>query len=351
MFKRLSGEGFDFEKKFVMIVCVLLIILSFYLVKDILILIVYSFIMAYFLKPFYNWFLKRHFSKGISSILAITSSVIVVVIPFVLLAYFLVLNLIQLIIQYKEYIQNPEILNATISKVIGDFVQFPLLSSADFSGIISSLVSFIISFSKSFFSSIPIAIGYFFILVFIVYYILIHENDIIKSINEYVPLDIKRQKEILDKIAKSLKVLFKGYFLTGAAQTFIALIGYIIFGADNILILTFLTLIASLIPYVGTPIVWVPVGIYMFVTGNTFGGAGIIIYGALIVSMVDNFIRPILMSDKDTLHPALVFIGFVGGMIVFGIAGIILGPLILSITSIFFRFLNEHYSKNNTSLN
>jgi predicted PurR-regulated permease PerM len=167
-----------------------------------------------------------------------------------------------------------------------------------------------------------------------------------QSFNDYVPLSIKKQKEILKKIQKAIKVLFKGYFLTGIVQTMIAFVGYIIFGVDNLLVVTFLTLISSLIPYIGTPIVWVPIGFYMFVTGSQIGGIGIIIYGTLIISMVDNFLRPVLMSDKDTLHPALVFIGFIGGMGIFGISGIILGPLILSVTSIFFKFLKEHYVDN-----
>ena len=139
-----------------------------------------------------------------------------------------------------------------------------------------------------------------------------------------------------------MKVLFKGYFLTGLIQTFVAAIFYIIFGAPNVLILIFLTFIASLIPYIGTPLIWVPLGLYMIFTGD-LGGYGILIAGTLVISTIDNFIRPILMSDKDTIAPPLVFIGFIGGLFAFGIEGIILGPIIISITSILLRYLKEFY--------
>jgi len=102
-------------------------------------------------------------------------------------------------------------------------------------------------------------------------------------------------------------------------------------------------LFASLIPYLGTPLIWVPIGLYMIISGNEFGGIGLLIYGSLIISMIDNFLRPILMSAKDTISPPLVFIGFIGGMYSFGIGGIIIGPIIISITSILLRYIKEHF--------
>ena len=111
-----------------------------------------------------------------------------------------------------------------------------------------------------------------------------------------------------------------------------------------ILIITFLTLITSLIPYLGSPLVWVPVSFYMIIIGDTFGGLAILLYGTFVISMIDNFVRPVLMSDKETISPPLVFIGFVGGLFAFGITGIILGPIIISITFIFLKYVKEYYS-------
>ena len=81
----------------------------------------------------------------------------------------------------------------------------------------------------------------------------------------------------------------------------------------------------------------------MMFTGNELGGFWLLIYGSLVINLVDNFARPILMSDKDTISPALVFIGFIGGLIAFGISGIILGPLIIATTSILVKYLKEAY--------
>jgi len=170
-----------------------------------------------------------------------------------------------------------------------------------------------------------------------------YNRKMFRTLNEYIPLNLRRQDEILNSLQKNLKVLFKGYFITGIIQTMIAVFGYIVFGAPNILIISIITLFTSLIPYLGTPLVWVPISIYMIITGNEFGGVGLLIFGPLVISMIDNFLRPILMIHKDTISPPLVFVGFVGGMLAFGIIGIILGPIIISTTSILLRYLRENY--------
>ena len=170
-----------------------------------------------------------------------------------------------------------------------------------------------------------------------------YNKNIFAILNEYIPLSMRKQNEITRNVTKNIKVLFKGYFLTGIIQTGIAMIGYIIFGAPNLLILSFLTFFVSLIPYLGTPMVWIPVSLYMTIAGDQARGIGLFIYGTFIISMVDNFIRPILMSNKETISPPLVFIGFIGGMLAFGISGIILGPLVISITSILLKYLKEYY--------
>jgi predicted PurR-regulated permease PerM len=205
------------------------------------------------------------------------------------------------------------------------------------------IVGFILDITKNFFSSIPQVIAYFFIMLFITYYILIHNKKIFKTANDYIPLSLHKQNQIVKNIEKNLRVLFRGYFLTAIIQTFVAFIGYWLLGAPNLLIITFFTLIISLIPYLGTPLVWIPVSLFMMFSGNESGGFWLLIYGSLVINLVDNFLRPILMSDKETISPALVFIGFVGGLIAFGLTGIILGPLIIAITSILVKFLKEAY--------
>lgn len=331
------------EKNFLLMIGIAFILLTFYLIKDIYILLIYSMILSYFLYPLYNYFLTKLKNKKISSILTIVTVTLVLFIPIILLTYFLILSLIKLVLQYKIYIQNPEILNSTVSAFMSKFTNSQILEAIDYSEYLNNIVTFVVDLSKNFFNSIPIILFDLAIILFITYYILIHNKKVLTALNNYLPLSLKKQNEILKNLTKNIKVLFKGYFLTGIIQTLVAGLGYWVFGVPNLLIVISITLFASLLPYIGTPIVWVPVSLYMIITGQEFGGVGLLIYGTLIISTIDNFLRPILMSTKDTISAPLVFIGFIGGMLAFGISGIILGPIIISITSILLRYIKEHY--------
>jgi len=331
------------EKNFLLLITIIFILLSFYLIKGIFSLILYSFILSYFLYPVYSYFISKIKNERLSSIVTIMSVTVVLFIPLALLIYFLILSLIKLVVEYRVYLENPDILNISIEKFIEHFSNSTIFSGVNFSDYFSIIVSYILDVSKTFFSSLPIVILNFFIVMFITYYILVYNKKMLKTINEYLPLGFKKQEEILNNLAINLKVLFKGYFLTGVIQTLVALFGYLIFGVNNLLIVLSLTLFASLLPYIGTPLVWVPISIYMILTGNETGGIGLLIYGTLVISMVDNFLRPVLMSSKGSISPPLVFVGFVGGLLAFGISGIILGPIIISITSIFMRYLKENF--------
>jgi len=338
--RRFSQEN---EKKFILTLSIIFVLLTIYIMKDIFSVLIFSLILAYFLFPVYSFFFARTQKPRMSSILTLLTATIFIFLPLALLAYFLILNLVKLIVQYKFYIENPEVLNSVIYNFMEKFTNSQIFSAIDFSDFLNTFVLYVLNVSKNFFSSIPQMLLYFFITLFIVYYILVYNREILLAINEYVPLSIKKQNEILRNISKNIRVLFKGYFLTAIIQTGVALIGYLIFDVPNLFIILFLTLITSLVPYLGTPMVWVPVSFYMMVTGNEYNAVGLLLYGAFVISLVDNFVRPILMSDKDTISPPLVFLGFVGGMLVFGIQGIILGPIIISITAILLRYLKESY--------
>lgn len=332
------------EKYFILAISTLFLILAFIVIKDIFAIIIISLITAYFLFPVYEFYYKKTENERISALLTLFSGTFVIFFPFVMLMYFLVLNLIKLVLKYKLYIENPDILNSVFIEFFEKFTNSTVLSTVDFSEIFNSLVLYILDFTKDFTSGIPKSLVYFLITLFITYYVLTFNKKLLKNFNDYIPLGFKKQNEILRNITKNLRVLFKGYFLTGIIQTFVALIGYAIFGAPNLLIITFLTLITSLIPYLGSPLVWVPVSFYMIIIGDTFGGLAILLYGTFVISMIDNFVRPVLMSDKETISPPLVFIGFVGGLFAFGITGIILGPIIISITFIFLKYVKEYYA-------
>ena len=335
------------ERNFLLMLGALFLFLSFLVISDILTVLILSAILAYFLHPLYEGFLSRFESRSFSSILTLTCATMGFFLPILFLFYFLILNLGLLVLEYSEYIEDPEKLNTAVVTLVAQITNSDVFSSFDFSGILISILQSISGFVQSFLESLPLIVLNFFIILFITYYLFIYSKDIFRGLNEYIPLTLRKQNEIIRNVSKNIRVLFRGYFLTGLIQTGVACVGYIIldifYGFPNLLIVIFLTLIVSLIPYLGPPLIWVPICVYYFLIDIPQAGTLLFIYGITVVSLVDNFFRPILMSDKDTIPPPLVFIGFVGGTFAFGVLGLIIGPIIISITSILLRYLREYY--------
>ena len=126
-----------------------------------------------------------------------------------------------------------------------------------------------------------------------------------------------------------------GYILIGIIQGIATGIGLLIFGVPHALLLTVFAIFASIIPIVGPWLVWVPAAIYLFSIGNTTAAILFILYSAIIVSSTDNFLRPYIIARKTGVSSVIVLVGMIGGLFVFGILGIILGPLILSYLVLF----------------
>ena len=150
--------------------------------------------------------------------------------------------------------------------------------------------------------------------------------DYIKSLLPF-PKDV--EKKLFQYSEGITSSVLYGQVVIGIIQGIIAGIGFFIFQVPNPLFLTLLAILAGVLPIIGTALIWLPVAIYLFIAGNTFSTIGVLFFG-VISSTVDNIIRPMIVSRKTSIHSSIVLIGMIGGIFMFGIMGLILGPLILS---------------------
>lgn len=153
-------------------------------------------------------------------------------------------------------------------------------------------------------------------------------RNFLKSIS---PLPKRHDDEIEQKLKATTHGIVVGNFGTAMLQGAVGAIGFAIAGIDHVVLLGTVMAFTSLIPYIGAAAVWVPVAIYMFIQGDITWGLFITGWGALIVSLIDNFTRPFLIGGSARMHPLPTFLVVLGGILVFGLKGIIFGPLILSL--------------------
>jgi predicted PurR-regulated permease PerM len=106
-------------------------------------------------------------------------------------------------------------------------------------------------------------------------------------------------------------------------------------------ILGVIAFLLCIVPLLGSPVIYVPVAIGLFLQGNTTGALGILAFGFLIVSNIDNALRPFLIGGRTNLHPMLIFFSILGGVLLFGPVGVMAGPMLITILLTLFEVLRE----------
>jgi predicted PurR-regulated permease PerM len=133
----------------------------------------------------------------------------------------------------------------------------------------------------------------------------------------------------------------KGTIIIGVIQGSLGGIMFWIAGVPSFVIWGVIMVILSIIPAIGSGLVWAPAGIILLFTGNIWEGIFVLLFGGIFISLVDNILRPKLVGNDTEMHPLLVFFATLGGLISFGIIGFIIGPVIMAL----FLALWEIYGK------
>lgn len=185
-----------------------------------------------------------------------------------------------------------------------------------------------------------------FVLVFVLYFMLIGGKKMEAYINSILPFNETNTQEVIHKINMIIRSNAIGIPLLAVIQGGVALLGYFIFNVPNAWLVGLLTGFATVIPMVGTAVIWFPVAIYLALTGDWANGIGMALYGGLVVSQCDNLIRFVLQKKMANIHPLITVFGVVIGLKIFGFMGVIFGPLLLSLFLLFVDMFKKEYLDN-----
>jgi len=141
-----------------------------------------------------------------------------------------------------------------------------------------------------------------------------------------------RSVAYMTAVGNTVTAVMIGLLLTALVQGILAGAGYWVAGLKAPILLGAVTMVFALIPF-GTPLVWGTLGIWLIMTDRIWPGVGLLIWGALVVSSMDNLIRPLVISSATQIHFLLVLLGVLGGALAFGFVGLVLGPVILAMVS------------------
>ena len=160
----------------------------------------------------------------------------------------------------------------------------------------------------------------------------------VKKIKYLIPLKNHYQNKIVKRFGSVTRAVVYGHFITALIQGMVGVFGLYIFGIKSPLVWGGIMMVACMIPFIGAPVVWFPLGAFKIISGmassnssETIMGIGLLAYGFFIVASIDNLIKPKIIGDKAKIHPTIILLGILGGLAMFGIIGIVVGPLILSL--------------------
>jgi predicted PurR-regulated permease PerM len=156
-------------------------------------------------------------------------------------------------------------------------------------------------------------------------------RGILSLVRSLSPLSPEQESRVIEHLVATARGAVLGVLVVPLAQGAAAMVGYWALGVPNALLWGSVTVLACLIPLLGAPIVWVPIAIFLFFVGPTWKAIVLFVYGAGVISSIDNILKPMLLSGAARVHPLLGFLSVIGGTLAFGPAGLLVGPMVLSL--------------------
>lgn len=280
--------------------------------------------------------IKRHLLAALFSI----GILLIIVGPLVAIAALLIQQLLSVLNTVETFItQNPDFFSQSeLGQFITAQVQKLSLSYIDLNSIDirTNLISFVRQYSSRILSagtSVISGTGSFLMsiafIAFALYFCFLDGRYLASLIAKAIPIDSRYMAALMKKFAEITRHLFSGYILVALYQGFTAFIIMVIFGVKGALLFSVILMFASFIPLFGAAIVWVPVGVFLCATTSVVKGVLFLIICGVCVSMLDNFLRPLFLKDRIKVHPLIIFFAILGGLNVFGMNGLVLGPMIV----------------------
>lgn len=278
---------------------------------------------------------KRKMKRSLAAILITAEAILCFLVPLALVVWLLVINLQNINLDPQNIIAPFEEAAGIIKAKTG----YNILGGE----VISHVISILPSIGQTIMGGISSFAVNMFVLIFVLYFMLIGGKKMEQYMNDILPFNEINTQNVVHEINMIVRSNAIGIPLLAIIQGSVAMIGYWLFGAPNILLSGLLTCFASIIPMVGTTLVWIPIAIYMALIGNWLQAAGLALYGALIVAQLDNLIRFMIQKKMADIHPLITVFGVVIGLSIFGFMGIIFGPLLLSLFFVFVDMFKREY--------
>ncbi|MGH2569578.1 MAG: AI-2E family transporter [bacterium] len=172
---------------------------------------------------------------------------------------------------------------------------------------------------------------HFFVLLYTMFFFLMDGQALLRRILFYLPLPEEDESRMVDKFLSVTRATLKGTLLIGVAQGGLAGVAFAFAGIDGAMFWGTVMTVLSVVPGIGTAVVWVPAAVILVLRGHVVAGVGLALFCTLVVGSVDNVLRPRLVGRDTKMHELFIFFGTIGGILLFGALGFIVGPILAAL--------------------
>ena len=245
----------------------------------------------------------------------------------------------------------------SVTGMLNSLGQHPLLARFDLDQqfitdksveLLKAVTNFIVKNLSAFTENTILFLVEFAVMLYCLFYFLRDGAHLIDTISHYMPVDQRHINTFISEFLVTAKATLKFTFVIGGIQGLLGGLIFYITGIENPLVWGVLMVGLSIVPAIGSAIIWAPAGIIMLLLGHIWQGITILLFGAIVISLVDNLLRPILLGNDIQMHSLLIFLSTLGGIAVFGFSGFVLGPVIASFFLASWKLLLELYLEEET---
>lgn len=301
--------------------------------------LLWSCVLAVLFSPIYYWLLRRFpNSPNLSALATLLLSMLVVVIPVIMIAS----SVIDLALEFIQSMENSE---GGFDEYVDKLAEtLPIITdkleawNVDIDALrgeaqkLASTMANVVTKRSLLIGQNTVA---FFLntamMLYVAFFMLRDGKQMIASFKVTFPLDDEHETQLFTKFSEVIRATVKGNMVIGMVQGVLGGVAFWIVGIEAALLWGVMMAIAALIPAVGAALIWLPAAIYLFVVGETVSALGLALFGGLVISMIDNILRPILVGRDTKLPDYIVLLSTLGGLALFGLHGFVVGPLIAAL--------------------
>lgn len=329
----------------------LVALLFLYLLKPFFFPIFWAAVIAGIFQPLYQRINRRLNRATLSTAIIILVFAVIILLPLGIVASLTFNESVQL---YGKLNPNAQNIDSGFQHMLNVIANNPLTKlfnvneaflSDKAAQVVRSIMNYILTHLTDLTQNTLAFLVQFAIMIYTLFYFVRDGDKFLKTAMRILPLGMGRERFLYDRFFVTARSTLKVTLIIGGIQ---GMLGGIIFYITNIegaLIWGLLMILMAIVPVVGCTIIWGPAGILMLITGHIWEGVLILAFGGVVISMIDNFLRPILIGKDVEMHPLMIFLSTLGGIVLFGFSGFVIGPIIASLLIAIWDMFDEFYRK------